>query len=179
MIDYERVLAALDWLPDEMEDGKAFFEGVVPRIGRPVEVETLARIAPLSPDGFEFSCWHNDTPKAVYRARHEVESLVEFFRTGTIVGLTFDYEREMGDLQLDMRLMFEPREGGVVLLMLCRRDALMRSGLPPMLAIRRGIEEFDRVYELLDGDALFVAGPESFDIRLCEGSTPSGCIRVR
>jgi hypothetical protein len=162
MIDLDGVLESLKWIPDELADGMAFFEGVVPRIGRPVDVQTLAQVTPLSSEKFEFSTWDNDTPDELCRANHEAEALVEFFRDGTLCTLILDYVRDVDDTQLDMRLMFHPEAGETLLEMLCRRGPILDCA-DPMLAIGRGIEEFARIHELFAGNALFV-GPGCCDI---------------
>ena len=166
MMRFDEIWPRFSWVIEEMRNGMCFFEGYVPSLGGSGLLDPLSKLMERADSHtFRMSTWSNETAASDWSRQYSVGEYVEFFESGGIHTLNFDYEVLASRTPLVLKLLFNrDRSGGqseVALEIVCYRDTLLSSPEPKQ-AIADAIAEFRALKFLFCGDALFL-GPDTLD----------------
>ncbi len=178
-MDFEQIWPQFQDLIDELYSGMCFFEGYIPN----TQVNDLTfPFAELTNSSlshtYEFSTWSNETTKAEWEKTYSPAEYLEFFRTGKILMLHFNYERNIDGLSVKMKLiLWHAHDGnGKTVEIICDRNAIINSK-NIKLSVKKAIAEIRRIMYLFDGNALFI-GPDTLDYPESPNDYPSLWIKI-
>lgn len=173
-MEFDEIWPLFDWVLDEMRSGMGFFEGYLPTIRSDLLPPLTTLIDRSQSHDFTTSTWSNDTTETGGNTDYSVPEFIEFFRSGDIVMLDFDYTVQTRALEL--RLMFEKDDTGTALEIICYREPILGSDNPKE-AVATAISEFRYLRRLFQGDALFI-GPDTLDYPESATEYPKVWLRI-
>ena len=163
MMDFELIWPRFAWVLDEMRNGMAFFEGYVPVLGQPDLLSPLRKLIERAESHtFRTSIWSSETTESDWAPEHGAVDYVDFFESGRIHTLHFDYEVRAGATPLSLRLLFDKDGDKVAMEVVCYRETILAAP-DPRQAVSDAISEFGLLKRLFHGDALFF-GPDTLDL---------------
>lgn len=169
------------WFGPVMEEmkyeGMCFFEGYIPSIA---ERALLSPLSELEGRAKYCNCimstWSNETTELDWNKVYDLAEYVDFFSSGRILRLHFDYEVRSGGTNLSQKLMFDKDDRATSLEIICYREPILSSPNPRQ-AVADAVSEICNLKRLFAGDALFL-GPDTLDYPKSATDNPKEWLRI-